>query len=325
MKQILEKAKWAALAMQRSSWEQGVVAQAFLEAGDHDTALYLAVQAANRQMADGRCAVMGRTSAVTDPCAIGEALIFACEQTNDSALIQAKDRLLHWALTDAPRNRAGVVYHLEQSPEFWVDSFYMLPPFLARAGQFDVALVQIDGYWNALFLPEKGLLAHRWNDEAQSFVRKDAWGVGNGWALAGMARLIGLLPESYAAQKRILIGRIQTLLDAALPLQMENGMFHDVLDDPAAFAEVNFGQMLAYTVYRGVAGGWLGRQYLPAAERAFAAACAQVDAYGQVQNVCGLPSFTSPGIAPEGQAFFILMCAARQAVFACNYDGFAVE
>ena len=92
---------------------------------------------------------------------------------------------------------------------------------------------------------------------------------------------------------------------------MEVGAFHDVIDDPATFREVNFAQMLAYTIYRGVQGGWLDAALLPFAEKAHAAALAEVDAYGLVRNVCGAPHFDKAGVAPEGQAFHILMEAAR--------------
>jgi hypothetical protein len=65
MNRLLEKVKCAALTMQRYDWEQGVVAQAFLEAGDHDTAILLAIEAAHRQDKYGRCAAIG------DPCGHG--------------------------------------------------------------------------------------------------------------------------------------------------------------------------------------------------------------------------------------------------------------
>lgn len=312
MSTILNKVKQAALAMQRHNWEQGVLAQAFLEIGDTDTAILLAVEGANRQNADGRCCHIANSNASTDPCAVGEALIFACEQTGDPVLIAARDRLLEWALETAPRNADGVVYHFSNGTEFWVDSLYMLPPFLARAGYHDEALNQINGYWNALYLPEKGLLAHRWDDETQRFVRRDVWGVGNGWAAAGMARVRALLPDGCAEQKKELTDRIRALLSSALRFQREDGMFHDVLDDPASFPEVNCGQMFAYTIYRGVREGWLDPALTDAADRIRAAAHASVDAYGLVRNVCGMPHFDRSFVAPEGQAFFILMEASRQ-------------
>ena len=308
---MTDRVKRALLAMQRYNWEQGVTAQAFLEAGDMDVAIALAFEGANRQHADGRCCHIGDSTAVTDPCAVGEALIFAAEKTGDPFLIAAKDNLLHWALIDAPRNDAGVVYHFLDSRMIWVDSMYMLPPFLARAGEYDEAMRQLDGYWDILYTPENGLLAHQWSDAESRFLRKDAWAVGNGWAMAGMARVIALLPENHPGRAR-LIRRVQQLISAALPFQMADGAFHDVLDDPATFREVNFAQMLAYTIYRGVKEDWLDAALLPHAEKARAAALAEVDQYGLVRNVCGAPYFDKPGVAPEGQAFHMLMEAARK-------------
>ena len=312
---MLNRVKRAALAMQRYNWEQGVLAQAFLEAGDAEVAILMAVEGANRRLPDGRCCQIGDPAAATDPCAIGEALIFACEQTGDPALCQARDALLDWALHRAPRNRRGVIYHFCHQPVFWVDSMYMLPPFLARAGYYDEALHQLNGWWEALYDADKGLLSHQWNDGAQRFDRRDVWGVGNGWAAAGMARVIALLPQSHAAQREVLISRVRGLLTHALPHQRADGLFHDVLDDPMTFPEINAGQMLAYTIYRGVGEGWLDRAYLPAAERIRSAAHGCVDTFGLVRPVCGMPTFDKPGVAAEGQAFFILMesAAARLA------------
>ena len=308
---MTDRVKRALLAMQRYNWEQGVTAQAFLEAGDDDVAIALAVEGANRQNADGRCCHIAESTAVTDPCAVGEALLFAAEKTHDPFLLAAKEKLLRWALVDAPRNSSGVVYHFLDSRMIWVDSMYMLPPFLARAGEYDEAMRQLDGYWDILYTPENGLLAHQWSDAEERFLRRDAWAVGNGWAMAGMARVIDLLPQEHPGRTR-LIRRVQQLISAALPCQMDDGAFHDVLDDPATFREVNFAQMLAYTIYRGVQEGWLDASLLPHAEKARAAALAEVDQYGLVRNVCGAPYFDKPGVAPEGQAFHILMETVRK-------------
>ena len=310
--QTLERVKRATLAMQRHNWEQGTVAQAFLEAGETEMAILMAVEAVNRQSEDGRCAMLGAGDAATDPCAIGEALIAACEQTGDARLIEAKEKLLRWALENAPRSSEGIVYHLCRSKQFWVDSFYMLPPFLARAGYVNEAMRQINGYWRALFNPEIGLLSHQWDDGAQRMIRKAAWGVGNGWAAAGMTRIIGLLPETHKAERQCLIDRVRLLLDAALHYQRADGLFHDVMDDPSSFREVNCGQMFAYCMYRGMKEGWLDDTYAEAAERIYAAACQEIDEYGLVRNVCGVPHFDAPHVAPEGQAFCILMETARR-------------
>lgn len=307
MNSLLEKVKCAALTMQRYDWEQGVVAQAFLEAGDTDTAILLAIEAAHRQDTNGRCAAIGESFSATDPCAIGEALIFACEQIRDPFLFQAKERLVKWATVDAPRNPNGIVYHVIGKPQFWVDSIYMLPPFLARAGLYAEATKQIEGYWNALFDPSRGLLSHQWDDGRKQLLRKDAWGVGNGWAAAGMARVIAMLPPEMDEVRHRLIVRTNGLIRRILACQRPDGLFHNVLDDPTSFPEINCGQMVAYTIYRGTREGWLENDLLPAADQIRSVTEAQVDRFGFVRNVCGAPGFDAPGVAAEGQAFFILM------------------
>lgn len=308
---VLERVKRAALSMQRNNWEQGVLAQAFLEAGDMEIAVQLAAEAVHRQQEDGRCCQIGNSTASTDPCAVGEALLAAAANTGDPWLKNAAEQLLNWAVSLAPRNADGIVYHFDDSRQIWVDSFYMLPPFLAAAGLYDEALKQLEGYWRILLDPDKGLLSHQWDDAAGTYTRKDVWGVGNGWAAAGMIRVRAMLPEDRAADKRLLEARIRSLLTAACRWQQADGAFHDVLDDPATFRELNCGQMFAYTVYRGVAEGWLEESFLPMAEKSRTAAVDSVNRYGFVTDVCGLPYFDKPGVACEAQAFFILMEAAR--------------
>ncbi len=68
--------------------------------------------------------------------------------------------------------------------------------------------------------------------------------------------------------------------------------------------------MLAYSILHGVAGGRLETSYIEPARRMREAAHKKVDKYGLVHGVCGAPTFDHSGIAPEGQAFFLLMEAA---------------
>jgi Predicted unsaturated glucuronyl hydrolase involved in regulation of bacterial surface properties, and related proteins len=303
----VEKAKLALLSMQRYSWEQGVAMQAFLEQGDTETVIAMAKEAAYRRSKDGRTAVMGNNDAVTDPCSTGEALIFAFRETQDKAIGEACESLLCWALEKAPRNSKGIVYHLIHKPQFWVDSMYMLPPYLAAAGHPEEALHQIRGYWDALYHPEEQLMSHMWDDARQEFIRKDFWGVGNGWAMAGLARVIDLLPTKMAGEKEELAQMARTLLSSVLGYAREDGLFHNVINDTSTFVETNLSQMAAYTIYRGIRSGWFPVSQKAEAERLRKAVYDKVDRFGLVQGVCGAPEFNSPGVAPEGQGFFLLM------------------
>lgn len=313
--EVLEnKVKLALLSMQRHSWEQGVAMQAFWEAEDTQTACALAKEAVYRSMDDGRAATLGVFDAVTDSCSVGEVLLWAARKTGDKELEEGAYKLLQWALVKAPRNREGVVYHLIDKKEFWADSMYMLPPFLAAAGYYKEAVVNIEGYWKALFDQEACLMCHIWDDERKICVRKKHWGVGNGWVLAGMARVIALLPKEMYREKDKLVKRETILIKNILRYRREDYFFHDIIDDPGTFVETNLAQMLSYTIYRGIAGGWLDQNLKSEADSLRQAAEEKVDCYGFVKDVCGAPTFDKPGIAPEGNAFYILMEAAAKKV-----------
>lgn len=312
---LTEKAARTLLCMQRHSWEHGTAMQAFYELGYTDIVNCMAREAAYRAMPDGRPASVGYPvgviDGITDPCSVGEALEAAAQATGDALLVQGAEKLRVWALEKAPRNPEGVLYHLNTGRQFWADSLYMLPPYLAAIGEYDQALHNLYAYWNALRDATTGLLCHIWDDGAGQMEDANHWGTGQGWALAGLARVIALLPEEYAADRQRLAAMSKSLLDAVLPYRDADGAFHDVVDDPATFREVNLCQMIAYAIYRGIADGWLDASYLTAAEEVRAAARAEIDEFGFIHHVCGAPTFDRSGFSPEGQAFCLLAEAAR--------------
>ncbi|HTP59455.1 MAG TPA: glycoside hydrolase family 88 protein, partial [Spirochaetia bacterium] len=273
---LRQKAKNALLAMQRYSWEQGVAAQSFLESGDADLVILLAKEAVVRQLADGRLGVLGNLTAVTDPAAAGEPLLFAARATGDPALSSAAARMIDWLLLRAPRTPDGILYHLHDRAQVWVDSFYMAPPFLSAAGRHEEAMKQIEGFRRLLFDPGKKLMSHIWDEERRVFARKAFWGVGNGWALAGMTRVIRTLPPEMKQEKDRLIRYVREGVEGCLPWLRDDGLFHDVLDDTSTFIETNLSQMLSYVLFRGMAGGWLDRVWEKPAEKMRQAALAKV-------------------------------------------------
>jgi unsaturated rhamnogalacturonyl hydrolase len=76
--------------------------------------------------------------------------------------------------------------------------------------------------------------------------------------------------------------------------------------------EVNLSQMLAYAIYRGLVAGWLPGEYETPARSLRQAVSGKVDRFGLVQGVCGSPHFDKPGVAAEGQSFYLLLDAVAQ-------------
>ena len=219
--------------------------------------ILFAKEAVVRQLSDGRLAVVGNLTAVTDPAAVGEALLFAPNGPNDPQMREAADRMLYWLLHTAPRTKDGILYHLHDRPQVWVDSFYMAPPFLSVAGRHEEAVKQIAGFRTLLLDPKKKLLSHIWDDGLHAFAQEGFLGSRQRVGPPGMTRVVRTLPDSMAKEKEMLIGWVREGVDACLACMRSDGLFHDVVDDPSTFVETNLSQMLSYVLYRGMAGGWI--------------------------------------------------------------------
>lgn len=302
----IQKATAAAMAMQRRDWEQGILAQALLEAGDRENVILLTKAAIVQRMPDGRLGVV-LSGGPTDPAMGGVAYAQAAEWTGDPQMRKAVDGLLEWIRHKAPRSADGVLYHVFDGPEMWSDGFNGAPPYLAAMGFYDEALAQIEGFKKRLWNPQKQLLAHIWDDGKRQFKDGAFWGGGNGWAAAGLARVLCSLPAERRTDRERLAAFAREIVDGCLRCQRADGLFHNVVDQPGTFVETNLAQMLAYAVYEGVVAGWLPASYREHADTMRAAARAKMDASGYVQGACSAPNFDRPGTSTEAQAFCILM------------------
>jgi unsaturated rhamnogalacturonyl hydrolase len=305
----IKKATAAAMAMQRRDWEQGILAEAFVEADDRLGAILLTRAAIVQQTQDGRLGVVV-SGGPTDPAMGGHAYAKVAEWTGDARIQQAVDRLLAWIRNKAPRNKEGILYHIFGAPQMWSDGLNCAPPFLAAMGFYDEALAQIDGCKQRLWDPQKKLLAHIWDDGQQQLKDGNFWGGGNGWAAVGLARVLRSLPGQRRLDRQRLAAFATEIVDGCLAHQRHDGLFHNVVDQPATFVETNLAQMLAFATYEGVAAGWLPTSYRHHAERMRDAARLKMDADGYIQDACGAPDFNRPGNSTEAQAFCILMEAA---------------
>ncbi len=307
----------ALLAMQRQSWEQGVAGHALLDLGRHDVVRVMAHDAVTRQTATGKLAEIDDVGAVN--CAAnGEAVRWAAEADRDSELADAFDRQLHWLEVTCPRAADGTLFHLESAREVWSDSVYMIVPMLVLAGNLEEAGRQLAGHRRRLFDPGVGLYAARWDEDAGRLNAPQFWGTGSGWVAAGLARSLHLLRSAArlstadATFAEETAAHARTVLDSCLAHRREDGLFHDVVDDPSTFVETNLAQMLAYTALSGVADGWLDDPYTELGLSLLEAARGTIDSRGFVTGACGAPRFDRPGTSAEAQSFFLLASRAAQ-------------
>jgi rhamnogalacturonyl hydrolase YesR len=77
------------------------------------------------------------------------------------------------------------------------------------------------------------------------------------------------------------------MMDALLPFQGEDGMWHQLLDDPASFAESSCTGMFLFAMATGVEKGWLPREdYLGKVTKGWNALAGYVNEKGAVREVC---------------------------------------
>jgi unsaturated rhamnogalacturonyl hydrolase len=288
----------ALLAMQRHSWEQGVATHALLDLGRPGLARLLALDAVVRQSADGRLGTVGEESGSVNGAACGEALI---GHPAHQAQLEAQ---LDWLLSGAPRAADGTLFHVLGGREVWSDTVYMVVPLLAATGHPDEAIRQVAGHRERLC--SGGLYAARWDEDTAALSAAEHWGTGSGWVAAGIARALRHDPSLRPA----LAGHAREVVDACLALRRPDGLFGNVLDDPASFPEANVAQMLAYTICTGVADGWLPASYAAVGRSLLASVAPLVTADGLVTQVCGAPMFDRPGTSAEAQSFHLLAKAA---------------
>ena len=304
-----ERVKRAMLLMTRQCWEAGIAAQALLERGDESDLEIMVRDIVTRQSLDGRLCNVENTKAVTDSSFCIPAVWHVAQQANHETEKRAVERNIQFLLYESPRREDGVLYHMLGTQEIWADSAAFLPYSLALSGYCQEGIRQMKGLMHTLRDTKTGLFFHVWDEERGLFSRKYLWGIGNGWFLTGIYRLIQEIPrENKMRQEFVTIWRM--LLEKVLMFLDANALFHNHLSDSASFLESECSEMIAYMIFCGVQDGFLDSKYAEIGEKIRYAVRKRVDMWGMVTGCAGSPHFVAPGISVEGQAHFLMMEAA---------------
>jgi rhamnogalacturonyl hydrolase YesR len=101
-----------------------------------------------------------------------------------------------------------------------------------------------------------------------------------------MSDVLDVLPANHPARPGIL----QSLLDhihGFMPLQGEEGFFHQLLDKNDSYTETSITALYAYVVAHAVNEGWVDIQaYGPSAVAAWRAVSTRINAQGGVEGTC---------------------------------------
>ena len=168
---------------------------------------------------------------------------------------------------------------------YWIDDMYMITALETAAYRdsgetqyVDRAARTMTAYLERLQEPN-GLFYHATN--APFF-----WGRGNGWVAAGMVDLLRSLPAGQP-QRPIILAGYRKMMAALLKFQGQDGLWRQLVDDPKAWPETSGSAMFTYALVTGVKQGWLNAEvYGPPARRAWLALVGQLDADGNLREVC---------------------------------------
>jgi rhamnogalacturonyl hydrolase YesR len=175
----------------------------------------------------------------------------------------------------------------------WCDGLFMAPPAWARLAKVTGERKYLDAmdekYWKTydyLYDKEERLFFRddSYFDRREANGKKVFWSRGNGWVMAGLARLLDVLPKDYPTRQRYenlfkeMAGRIREL-------QQPDGQWRSSLLDPASYpgGETSGTAFYTYAFAWGVNKGLLdSKTYLPSISRAWNAMTNNINADGKL-------------------------------------------
>ncbi|KAJ7268664.1 hypothetical protein B0H12DRAFT_1009867, partial [Mycena haematopus] len=294
--------------------------------------------------------------AVGDPASLGVGAVMI-GKTNASFSVAAQQEI-NYLIELTPKWPNGAISQRADVAELWADFMYMAPPFIAffaadsnNASLLETAYLQCGLYREVLFFGSNAttfsapgtssLLAWRHIVGPQS-PEPGLWSTGNGWAAAGMTRVLATIikaPVAIGTQWRDtatadLTAWIKEIVDGARAAPMDDGLLRNYLNDTTTahgFGEISGSSLIASVAYRMVIlapDAFPVATYVPWAD-GIRAVLSGNDAEGNphiTSNGTATPAVnplgwldTTPWTAgsPEGNNFVVLMYAAwRDCVWA---------
>jgi len=206
----------------------------------------------------------------------------------------------------------------------------MVPPFLAyyAVATSDLDLLKESAlqcqYYHDVLIQPSSTWMHIIGPEVQDYA---LWSTGNGWAAAGMSRVLATLKKSPLASKTkkeqsSLVSMIQQILDGTIALDTDNsGLLRNYLNDTTWWGEISGTSILAATALRAakLEPKVFGKKYTNWAVEKMHQVDKRIDA-SEGEN----KGIVSPAInplnwhdktpytsgSPEGQSFVVLLHAA---------------
>jgi rhamnogalacturonyl hydrolase YesR len=214
----------------------------------------------------------------------------------------------------------------------WCDSLFMAPPvwmqIFAATGDERYLDFAVKNWWRTtdyLYDPTEHLYFRdsTYFDRREANGKKIFWSRGNGWVIAGLVRMLQLLPENHPSRARFQ-QLFQQMAQTILTQQQPDGLWRSSLLDPDNYPlkETSGSAFYAYAMAWGVNQGLLdGAKFRPAVLKAWTALTDCVGADGKLTHVQPIGSdpktFSDDSTEVYGVGAFLLAGSElyRMAVF----------
>lgn len=236
---------------------------------------------------------LGPRPFMADDQAVGQAYLQLYRTTRDPAHLAAT-RAWAEALLLQPNNESLEWKNSIHNREWaWCDALFMAPPTLAMLSRetgdpryLDLCLMLWKKTTDYLYDPTERLYFRdsRYFTPREKNGKKVFWSRGNGWVLAGLARVLMAMPAVHPerpAMERL----FQDMAGRIAELQTPDGTWHSSLLDPASYPakETSGTGFFCYAMAWGIRSGLLpDARFRPVVERAYAALTACVDPNGRL-------------------------------------------
>ena len=184
--------------------------------------------------------------------------------THHPIYLPALQRQLTSLLTRTPRYPNNAISHRDAYPSLWADFIYMVPPALAYHAVYaaDIGLARDAVQQCRLYCDVLGTGNGCWKhivnapgvDESREDVKVDEglWSTSNGWAAAGMARVLATVRKAgFEGEEEVLVRMVEGIVEGAMGFDTDSsGLLRNRLDDESWFGEVAGTALLAATVLR---------------------------------------------------------------------------
>ncbi len=241
----------------------------------------------------------GQRLAHADDQAIGQTYLELYERTHDPGML-APIRARMDATMQLPDDKQTPLW-------WWCDALFMAPPVLAKLARLTGDRKYLD-FMDSEWWITSGLLydrdAHLYFRDATFLNKREAngsglfWSRGNGWVMAGLARVLAELPLDYPSRPKY-VTQFQEMAKEIRAIQGSDGLWRPGLLNASAYAlpENSGSAFYVYALAYGVETGVLDRAtYLPVIEKGWAGLVAHIYEDGRLG--CIQPVGAAPGDYP---------------------------